>query len=203
MLNPSSMKYCWSKQIKKWLATYAKSKGSFEVLIVVVGRLLCRAPVPDSGMNIYPVLRVDLRGEGVVLSGSNNRTGRESAQQFAAWYASLISACPDPSPTETHPRVMVGECGVRARNAARKIQMEYGIGGRWTWSSWQASRRGCHPTLFNPYCSARSVGRRLRHVRWLTPLNGAKVPAIGPRQLPFLLETAVVTPKFPTIYSRD
>ncbi|KAK3296642.1 WW domain-containing oxidoreductase [Chaetomium fimeti] len=52
----------------------------------------------------------DLRGKWVLITGSNNGIGREAAIQLARSGASLVLACRQPPPYETHPEAVVEEC---------------------------------------------------------------------------------------------
>ncbi|KAK7700928.1 hypothetical protein SLS57_011905 [Botryosphaeria dothidea] len=74
------------------------------------------ATVPDA----------DLRGNWVIISGSNNGIGREAALKMASWGANLILACRDPPLKETHPTLVVTECRAAARiSGHEKSQIEW------------------------------------------------------------------------------
>ncbi|KAL2015267.1 hypothetical protein VTK56DRAFT_5923 [Thermocarpiscus australiensis] len=56
----------------------------------------------------------DLRDKWVLITGSNHGIGREAAIQLARSGASLVLACRQPPPYETHPEVVVEECRAAA-----------------------------------------------------------------------------------------
>ncbi|KAJ5344547.1 hypothetical protein N7452_002551 [Penicillium brevicompactum] len=51
----------------------------------------------------------DLVGKWIIITGSNNGVGFESAKSFAAWGANLILACREPPTWERHPTAAVQE----------------------------------------------------------------------------------------------
>lgn len=60
------------------------------------------------------VPEADLRDKSVLITGSNHGIGREVAIRLARSGASLVLACRQPPPYETHPEVVVEECRAAA-----------------------------------------------------------------------------------------
>jgi NAD(P)-dependent dehydrogenase (short-subunit alcohol dehydrogenase family) len=66
-----------------------------------------------------------LRDKQVLITGSNHGIGREAAIQLARSGASLVLACRQPPPHETHPEVVVEECRAAARERGEYPVIEW------------------------------------------------------------------------------